>query len=149
MVVIMDASRGFTLIELMIVVAIIGILAAIAVPAYQDYITRAQVAEAIELGMGLKQQLNEYGWSYAKWPIKIVPPQTIASDQEINGTLTGKYSRMNNSLSGSYPNGILTLTMTTGKASGMTVLFETPDAGATWTCTGGTTLSKYRPLACQ
>jgi type IV pilus assembly protein PilA len=145
----MSTSKGFTLIELMIVVAIIGILAAIAVPMYQDYITRAQVAEAIELGMGLKQQLNEYGWSYAKWPTKILPPQSPATENEINGTIIGKYSQMNDTISGIYPTGLITLTLTTGRASGRTIYFQTPDAGATWICTGGTVDEKYRPLACK
>lgn len=53
------AQQGFTLIELMIVVAIIGILAAIAIPAYQDYIARAQMSEAIELAAGLKTPVEE------------------------------------------------------------------------------------------
>ena len=50
----MNAQKGFTLIELMIVVAIIGILAAIAIPAYQNYIARSQVSEAMTLATGLK-----------------------------------------------------------------------------------------------
>lgn len=54
----MNAQKGFTLIELMIVVAIIGILAAIAIPAYQDYIARSQVSEAMELASGLKELLQ-------------------------------------------------------------------------------------------
>lgn len=145
----MNISKGFTLIELMIVVAIIGILAAIAVPAYQDYITRAQVSEAIILGSGMKSALGDYGWNYADWPTKIVDLNTAASMSEINAVLKGKYSEMDDTIDGTYPIGTVTMTMTTGKANGQTILFETTDGAATWTCTPGTLDAKFRPNACR
>lgn len=55
----MNAQKGFTLIELMIVVAIIGILAAIAIPAYQDYTARSQLSEGVSLAGGLKTQIAD------------------------------------------------------------------------------------------
>lgn len=75
-------QQGFTLIELMIVVAIIGILAAIAIPAYQDYIARSQASEAPSLLGGLKTPIAEY------WSQKGAMP----SVGDLDGTVTdGKY----------------------------------------------------------
>ena len=74
----------------MIVVAIIGILAAIAIPAYQDYITRGQVSEAVTLGGGLKSPLSEYGADKNAWPTLVGPTATPSSGQ-LNATLVGKY----------------------------------------------------------
>ncbi|ENX7527831.1 pilin [Neisseria gonorrhoeae] len=61
-------QKGFTLIELMIVIAIVGILAAVALPAYQDYTARAQVSEAILLAEGQKSAVAGYYLNHGKWP---------------------------------------------------------------------------------
>ncbi len=61
-------QKGFTLIELMIVIAIVGILAAVALPAYQDYTARAQVSEAILLAEGQKSAVTGYYLNNGEWP---------------------------------------------------------------------------------
>jgi type IV pilus assembly protein PilA len=64
-------QKGFTLIELMIVVAIIGILAAIAIPAYQDYTIRAQVSEGLTLASDVKAGVAEYAAQTGLWPVNL------------------------------------------------------------------------------
>ena len=65
-------QKGFTLIELMIVVAIIGILAAIAIPAYQDYTIRAQVSEGLSLASDIKAGVAEYMAQTGNWPADLI-----------------------------------------------------------------------------
>ena len=65
-----QVQKGFTLIELMIVIAIIGILAAIAIPAYQNYTIRAQVTEGLTLADGWKTAISEYYANTGNWPVQ-------------------------------------------------------------------------------
>ncbi|EMU1442203.1 pilin [Neisseria gonorrhoeae] len=77
-------QKGFTLIELMIVIAIVGILAAVALPAYQDYTARAQVSEAILLAEGQKSAVTEYYLNHGEWPANN-GDAGVASASEIKG----------------------------------------------------------------
>ncbi|HFR9036407.1 TPA: pilin [Neisseria gonorrhoeae] len=79
-------QKGFTLIELMIVIAIVGILAAVALPAYQDYTARAQVSEAILLAEGQKSAVTEYYLNHGKWPENNGDAGVASSDK-----IKGKY----------------------------------------------------------
>ncbi|HEZ0428676.1 TPA: pilin [Neisseria meningitidis] len=94
-------QKGFTLIELMIVIAIVGILAAVALPAYQDYTARAQVSEAILLAEGQKSAVTEYYLNHGEWP-KNNTSAGVATSADIKG----KYVK-----SVEVKNGVVTATM--------------------------------------
>ena len=142
-------QQGFTLIELMIVVAIIGILAAVALPAYNDYTTRAQVAEAVELAGGLKQPLYDYTIDKNALPTGFIAPPGTPGATEISATKTGRYSEFT-SVTGTLPAIVITYTMTQGQAAGKKIVFTSADSGATWECVSGTDVPfKWRPSACK
>ena len=82
----MKKQQGFTLIELMIVVAIIGILAAIAIPAYQDYTIRAQVSEGLNLAGGAKAAVTEYYQDRGQ-----MPTNNSQAGLEVAANIQGKY----------------------------------------------------------
>jgi type IV pilus assembly protein PilA len=134
-------QQGFTLIELMIVVAIIGILAAIAIPAYQSYVAKAQASEAFALADGLKTPISEFTADQA--------PGTVCADgtTAAGSNLIGKYGTM--VLSGSTPpvaggaGCIATFTFSSGANNGGTITHtQTTDGSGntSWVCAPGGTL---------
>ena len=137
-------QSGFTLIELMIVVAIIGILAAIALPAYQDYTKRSHVAEGMSLASGAKAAVVSHFSTRGGWPSSNTDAGLPAA-----GSITGNaVSAVEVS-----PGGAITITYNVKVEDGKTIVFApsaTADDGSIiWDCTGGDISPRYRPARCR
>lgn len=138
-------QKGFTLIELMIVIAIIGILAAIALPAYQDYTARAQVAEAFGLADGQKGAVLDFYTDKGVYP-KSNAEAGIAAAADIKGKYVASVG-----ISGA---GVITATMGASnvndgiKNKTLTLTPSKNEGSMEWKC-GGTIDAKFRPSACR
>jgi len=142
-------QKGFTLIELMIVVAIIGILAAIALPAYQDYMGRSQLTEAMTLASGAKTSVAEFYSNNGHFPLNNQSAGLAAEDD-----ITGKYVA-----SVSQQEGLITATMKAdGVASGvggitLTLSPSTNGGAINWKCSGPEATwadkANYYPSSCR
>lgn len=139
----MNQQSGFTLIELMIVVAIIGILASIAIPSYREYMSRAQVTEAVSLTAGVKTPLIEWINDKGSFPADIT---------SITDVLAGKYVE-GLSLSGSATAPTIIATMKSTEVGpelqGQTFILSSKDEGNTWTCDTGSIPAKFMPGTCR
>jgi prepilin-type N-terminal cleavage/methylation domain-containing protein len=136
-------QQGFTLIELMIVVAIIGILAAVAIPSYQDYTKRAHVSEGFGLAGAAKTSVAEYYASEGTWPTTNTLAG-MAGGASINGNaVTGVTIGTGGVISISYNTKVST-------TAGATVTLTPTDTGGgiTFACTGSVP-SKLRPANCR
>ena len=132
----MNKQQGFTLIELMIVVAIVGILAAIAIPAYQDYTIRARVTEGLSLASAAKTTVSE----------NIQSGQTNRSAGWIQPSATDNV----NSLTVNSSTGLITIAYTSAAGGASITLTPTVDSTSgviTWACAG--TPANYVPANCR
>ena len=144
------AQKGFTLIELMIVVAIIGILAAIAIPAYQDYTIRAKMTEALTLASSAKTSVSEFYISQGS-----MPATETAAGIDTDGTAyaTPVVAQMNY-IRNSITEGEITILVNAigGDITAnddFTMTGTGSPKGVAWQCAAGSVPEKYLPASCR
>jgi len=134
-------QQGFTLIELMIVVAIIGILAAIAIPAYQDYTKRTHVSEGLSLAGSAKTSIAEFYSSQGTWPNNNASAGLAPAASIIGNAVT----------SVTVDNRTITVVYNARVSNGSTVVMRATDRNGSisWVCNLGDIQDKYLPANCR
>ena len=145
----MKKQQGFTLIELMIVVAIIGILAAIAIPAYQDYTIRAQVSEGLNLSAGAKAAVSEYFMDRGVLPANNTEAGIATVPTEIQGNYVSQLAVLNGVITVTYSSAAPQAANNLINGATLTLTPNTAQPGAVdWDCTSGLQ-PKHLPSACR
>ncbi len=147
-----QVQKGFTLIELMIVVAIIGILAAVALPAYQDYTVRAKVSEGLALAAAAKVAVAENAANGKPFASGYTAPSATGNVASIAvATATGAITiTFDGSIGGGTDTIILVPTSGGAALAGTGTASTIPSGGSIeWACTTGSLAAKYRPAQCR